>query len=339
MPKYRGDYNPIDDPSIRDLKEGRDLADQVRQEIQDLYLLSDPYESTAYGYSVPDPEEMLLTISYFPQMIAPLPNLEQAQINKEIQGLVERVRNMYPAFVADAVERFGHAQSVGREARMSAQDIREVIVKAKDASTQVRPSVVEEFLATILQQEHRLALFAKEPRYYVFEREAEKLERELYEAAYPYVWGNPMRAIEDTGEAETKLREQEELFREAVAHLSQLVNEMQDPVVKQVCQETVKRLGQYLERFKKRIEEPGAYRHGQDVGSIESLDSAYQVLGFTDSVRPEKAEVRKRYIELAKANHPDIVGDEGTRRMAAINAAMQVLRETWKEEDGERGRH
>ncbi len=336
MAKYRGDYDPIDDPSLRDLLEGKDVADQALREIDDVYALSDPFQWGEYGYPVPDPESLLVRVHDIRSMLESLPKPEKEKIEQDIRGLVDRVVQVYPHFVTDLVERFGYAQSIGREARMSAEDIREVIAKAIDASSRIRADKMQDYLITIFREEHRLTLLVKEPRYYVFEREAAKLERELSEAAFPFFWGDrwdPKRAIGDAGEAEAKLKEREKIFEETTARLAQLMEEMHDPLVKGIAQDTLQRFGQYLEFFKKRNEESGTYQPEKEVRPVQSIDNAYRALGFTGSLRPSKEEVTKQYVKLAMENHPDKVGDEGTKRMAAINVAMKVLRETWEKED------
>ena len=110
MPKYRGEHDPIDDPSMRDLEAGKDLADQARQEIHEIYELSDQSQWLEYGHHIPDPEQLLIKVKDIRQMTGRLPVVEQRQIEKELREVVERALRVYPAFVADLVERFGHAQ-------------------------------------------------------------------------------------------------------------------------------------------------------------------------------------------------------------------------------------
>lgn len=328
MPKYRGDHDPIDDPSMRDLEMGKDLADRVRQEVRDLYEFSDPQQWDEYGYPVSDPEQLLIKVEDIRQMLKPLPVLEQKQLAKEIPELVERVLRVYPVFVTNLVDRFGYAQSLGKDPPMSAADICEVIEKAKEASAHIHPQAMQEDLMKILREEQRLALFVKEPRYYVFEREADNVEAELSEATFPQVWWNPKRAIGDQGEADAALQEKEQGFREAVRRLARLLDEMQNPLVREVASGMLSRMEAYLKAFEERIKEPGAYQPTEAVGSVRTIEDAYQTLGFLASSHPTKQELTKRYIELARQNHPDIVGDEGTKRMAAINAAMDLLRKS-----------
>lgn len=275
---------------------------------------------------------------YLREMVRPLPKPEQEQIERDLRTLAERVKMVYPKYVLDCVERFGYARSRGRNPRMSEKDIREVIQQAYDASEEVFSYHRSDFLIKIINQEHRLTLFAKDAMYYVFEQEAMKLEDNLIDAAYPArSWDpewKPRYALEDEGEANTALQEWVKVFQDSLHHLEQLAEELHDPLVKGIAAEALKRMRMYLQHFIDRITESREYRPSEDQEVIGDLDlsGAYRLLEFPSSSRPSKQDVVKRYRELAKKNHPDVVGDEGTARMAGINVAVGIIAKTWKEE-------
>ncbi len=331
MPKYRGDYNPIDDPSLRDLAEGKDLSDQIKREMEEIYALTDPIQWGEFGYPVSDPEQLLVTVDYIRRKLSPLPKPEQDQLERSIRTLAERVRRVYPEFVTDLVERYGHARSRGREPHTREQAIQEIIQKATDEAENIQPYFIADYLVKIIDQDRRLRLFVKEPMYYVFEREARALERDLFDSVYLGEFWNPSMAIGDAGEAKKDLNEKIEMFQSAVLRLTQLAWEMHDPLVKDVAKDAILRVEAFLKRFIDRVNEPDVYQPRQEDQTANNLEATYQLFGFLPSAQPTKQEVTKRYLELAKINHPDIVGDEGTKRMANINAAMQIIRKTWDE--------
>ncbi len=331
MPKYRGDYNPIDDPSLRDLAEGKDLADQIGREMEEIYALTDPIQWGEYGYPVSDPEQLLVAIEDIRRKLAPLPKPEQEQQERSIRTLAERVRRVYPEFVTDLVERYGQARSRGRDSHTSERTIQDIIQKATDEAENIQSYYLADYLVKIIDQDRRFRLFVKEPMYYVFEREARALETELFDAAYPAEFWNPSISIGDAGEAKKELDEKIETFQSAVLRLAQLAEEMHDPLVKDVAKDAIARAESLLKRFRDRVNEPDEYQPRQESQTANNLEGAYQLFGFLPSANPTKQEVTKRYLELAKINHPDIVGDEGTKRMANINAAMQIIRKTWNE--------
>lgn len=340
MPKYHHEYNAIDDPSLRDLHEGKDLADQIYGQIHGIWDACNPESWGEYSHPVSDPESSLISIMYLREMIHPLPRPEQEQIEKDLRTLAERVRRLYPDFVFDCVEKFGYARSRGRNPRMSEEDIQDVIQKAYSAAEEISSHYRSDFLVKVINQEHRLTLFAKDAMYYIFEREAEKLEDELLEAAYPSrPWDKewrPRYAIDDGGEANAELQDRVTLFQDALRRLEQLVTELHDPLVRGIADEVLKRIKLYLQHFIDRIDESREYRPREDreiLGNLD-LDRAYHLLEFSSSSsRPTKEEVVKRYRDLAKKNHPDIVGDAGTARMAAINAAIAMIAKTWEKEN------
>lgn len=52
MPKYRSEYNAIDDPSLRDLHEGKDLFDKIYTQIHEIWDACDPIAAGDYTFPV-----------------------------------------------------------------------------------------------------------------------------------------------------------------------------------------------------------------------------------------------------------------------------------------------
>lgn len=332
MPKFRELHDSIDDPSLRDLMEGKDLADQAQEKIRDVKELCDPFQSDDRGSAIQDPEQLLIILSEIETTLSPLPKIEQEKIKRSIQEARAHAIEMYPSFLTHLVEQYGLARSRGREPRIEKMSILEAFEKAKDGAKVIMSYKLDEYLANVMVQEQRLFLFSKEARYYLFEREAEQLEPELLEAAFPgggFGW-DPTRALGDAGEAQKELREKRESFEEAIRRLRVLSNELHDSMVKGVAQDTVKRLESLIKGFERRTDESGQYRADQPEQTATNLSEAFQLLGFALGDQPPKQEVTKRYVALAMENHPDRVGEEGTRRMAAINGAVGMIRKTWE---------
>jgi DnaJ-domain-containing protein 1 len=333
MPKFREPHDPIDDPSLRDLMDGKDLADQAMERIHEVEELCNPFPSDDYGSHILDPEQLLIVLSEVEISLESLPKIEQEKIRQSIERARTRAIEVYPSFLTHLIEQYGFARSRGREPRIEKTSILEAFEKAKDGAKVILSYRRDDYLANVLEQEQRLHLFSKEARYYLFEREAEQLESELLEAAFPgdgFGW-DPGKALPDAGEAQDELEEKGKSFEETIRRLRDLSKELHDPMVKGVAEDTLRRLESLLKGFERRTDEPGQYRAGQTEQTVTNLPEAYRLLGFTPGDQPSKQDVTKRYVVLAMENHPDRVGEEGTRRMATINGAIAMIRKTWEQ--------
>lgn len=336
MPKYRGEINKIDDPSLRDLMEGKDLADRIKGEIRELYGSCDPILSQEYGYPISDPDQIMTAIEYLRRELGPLPKPEQEAIRRSLRELRERVILVYPAFLEQLIDQFGHARSKGREPRMDVSEIRVYFVKARDTERDLPEQKLLDYEVSLRRLEHRFVLFQKEVRYFLFEQEAERLRSKLWNEIYTYndhSW-RPERAIADAGESLGELQHTLASYEKEVERLSQLAQEFQDPLVKSVAQDEITHLESLLEVYRRRMEEPGQYRPSdRHERQATTLSEAYRILGFSQEEGPSRLDVKRQYIALAQQYHPDRVGDEGTRRMSAVNAAMSLIREAWELDD------
>ncbi|MDP2631297.1 MAG: J domain-containing protein [Candidatus Uhrbacteria bacterium] len=254
MPKWTEHHNPIDDPSLHELREGKELSQRIDRDLSgiqsDLYEMLDNTQMEEYRMPVHHPDGIFDGLAYLEQDAKPLPQHEREDFNERINKLKTQAFYLYPRFYKDEVARFGYAASRGRH--VSAEDIRQGLeTSIHHIRTElVDPAKTEKLIFDIEELNQKLENYEKEPMYYVFEREAEKLSSELYHEAQEllgwYGSSESVAGLSDSGEASRKRQKKLSDYRKSLENLRALENEMHDADVKAIAQGNLKSLGATL---------------------------------------------------------------------------------------------
>jgi len=175
MPKWRGDYNPIDDPSLKDLREGKDLEQillgDLKEVAEELH-----FDVSFYGGRLTGPDYVFERIADIREKMKALPKFEQEEMEKRIKNQERFIPAYVVDFLSQIVEETGRRNSRDPGNYGYWEEIRQDInfyLNGKDAS---KYAEVAEDLNELNEKTIR---YEKEPQAFAFDEQAEFLHKKF----------------------------------------------------------------------------------------------------------------------------------------------------------------
>lgn len=324
MPKYRVDWNPIDDPTVRDLQERRDLEQVLQGEIADIYEETDEYLILEYN-SVPlDPENLLARIIRIKKRMKPLPRPEQDDLLRQMLEVEDRIIKYSVFYWKRMTEWFGFSATRSDNPTEFVLDHgaelkEELLAFIKKIDVKKHSDTVEDLYDQLLKIER----YIKEPSAYNFGKIIDDLREVFFE------W-------RDDSTLDEKINRKIEKAREIIGKMSE----------GDIKTEAAGILNDYLEGFerqrkwrtKKQTEngsEPSLGTNWQEQFRIaernRDLRLAYAVLQIFEK-EPSRELVRRQRNEMARKYHPDVSKVEDDTNIKQIIAAYEMIKRLrgWK---------
>ena len=252
MPKYRGEWDPIDDPSIRDLQNREDLEQVLQREIADLYEETDEYLLKEYGGAWPDPDDLFVKIGKIKKRMKPLPRSEQTGLQRRISGAEVRIIKYSVFYWQAIIDRFGfrigrekspreYGEYVGDELKMGLTHFLAKLDKVKF------PDVV----SSLESQLDRLERYRKEPQAYNFDERSDELQKIIFDKLS---YSSFFRNRETRGLADSRRDREEGLrfftdLKEKIGELEAIADKMTDEEIKTDSRQGVEFLKSKIERL------------------------------------------------------------------------------------------
>jgi hypothetical protein len=222
MPKWKGEHNPIDDPSMRDLMEGKDVATLISQHLQDLsFQVNDSYREE-YGTPIRHPDDLLVELDEIRDDILVLPEMEQEPFLRSIKRLEQDALLQYAPIVKQWVSCYGRSlNGLGRSI-----DLEEIKLDLDAAKTLLKGEGREtaKALDTVAEEEIWLDHYLKDPAMYLVRSSVDRLKLQ-----FPHYYFNQEQDVEMLDRAiGTKAISQEQV--QEVAKLKELIAQLQECV-------------------------------------------------------------------------------------------------------------
>ena len=183
MPKWKGEWDSIDDPNMHELQEGSDLENDIQHQIYDLDEIMRGWDE--YGWSIPHPSDILHRTDEIREDMKELPAHEKEALEKQLKRIEEKRFSLYGPHYEKLVEKTGYSLSRGERPFQSPEDvIREMEAEIKSLQSEGgdQTEVVEEMENAI----RLLDMYKHEPLFFTVRHEANKLAQEL--PGHPDEW-------------------------------------------------------------------------------------------------------------------------------------------------------
>jgi len=250
MPKWRGEFNKVDEPTIRDLQAGRDLEQVLQNEIRDIsFELS--FEDDIYGGHMMSPEEIFEKIASIREKMKTLPITDKTELEKRIKTQERFIPGYLVDYFSKNVEDLGwrNARNPGQYPYW--EDIRREVnfyLRGKDREKYA------EVTADLLELIEKTVRYEKEPLAYSFDKKIEELRKELAIKSMDDLYRRinsfeteDLKGLSDGGLARSKKLEVIESFARQLIEANNLIEKMQDQKIISSCQSVVEELKKEIE--------------------------------------------------------------------------------------------
>lgn len=242
MPKWRGEYNPIDDPSLKDLQEGKDLEQIL---LRDLKEVAEElhFDVSFYGGRLTGPDYVFEQIADIREKMKALPKFEQEEMDKRIKNQERFIPAYVVDFFSQIVEETGRRNSRDPGNYDYWEDIRNDINFYLNGKEAVKYTEVAEDLAELIEKTVR---YEKEPQAFAFDEQTETLHKkfaarsmsEMYRSFSGLDEENYVSLSDDGSAKEKNLADIDDL-RARVDKLKKIIEKIKDQDIVSECQKVI----------------------------------------------------------------------------------------------------